>query len=98
MRAEKRALEVAVDDGLNLRDRLLGEGNVLNHGSVVDQRLDRASLLKGAYALRDGMWIPKIDSTGDDYPRETLRLSFFSEGLKGLSASGQSCHGVAFSG
>ena len=68
MRAVERALEVAIDDGLNLRDRLLCEGNVLNHGGVIDERLDRASVLEGAHALIDCIWITEVDSTGDDCP------------------------------
>ena len=97
MRAVERALEVAIDDGLDLRDRLLCKGNVLNHSGVINERPDWASALEGAYALIDCIWITEVDSTGDDCPRETLSLSFFCEGLKGLFASGQSCHGVALS-
>ena len=49
----KRALQVAIYDCLDLFDRLLSEGNVLNDGRILDEVLDGASFLMRVYASTD---------------------------------------------
>ena len=51
--AVKRALQVAIYDCLDLFDRLLSEGNVLNDGRIIDEGLDGAAFLQRVYASTD---------------------------------------------
>ena len=53
MAAVKRALQVAIYDCLDLFDRLLSEGNVLNDGRIIDEGLDGAAFLQRVYASTD---------------------------------------------